>query len=153
MEMDKLTMEEWHKKQAINNFNYTWDLIDKNDRTKEDDLEMINAAHTSCFHWSKIGTPLNVLRGEWQISRVYSLLNMGDVALYHGKYSLELCENNGIGDFDLAFAYEAIARAHMVNKNLDEMNTYLELAKSTAENIAKEEDKDYFLSELNSISL
>jgi hypothetical protein len=45
--MDKFIKEEWHRKQAVENFNKTWDLIDKKERTKEEDLEMIHTAHTS----------------------------------------------------------------------------------------------------------
>lgn len=153
MSQENLTIQEWHKKQAINNFNGTWDLIDKKDRTEEDKVNMIHMAHASRFHWGQIGTPLNFARGEWQISRVYALVNMPESALYHGKVSLDLCEANNIGDFDLAFAYEAIARAHMVNNDKNQMKKYIELAKTAAENIAKKEDKEYFLSELYSISL
>lgn len=153
MENKELSIQEWHKKQAVENFNYTWDLIDKKDRTKEDEIKMIHSSHASRFHWGKIGTPLNFARGEWQISRVYSLLNRAESALFHGKESLELCEKNNIGDFDLAFGYESVARAYMISGNEAEMNKYIELAKTAAESIEKKEDKEYFLSELESIKL
>lgn len=153
METKELSIQEWHKKQGIENFNYTWDLIDKKDRTKEDEIDMIHAAHASRFHWGKIGTSLNFARGEWQISRVYSLLNRSESALFHAKESLELCEASNIGDFDLAFAYEAVARAYMISRNVEEMKKYIELAKTAADNIEKIEDKEYFLSELESIKL
>lgn len=152
MSQENLSIHEWHKKQAIDNFNYTWDLIDKKDRTQEDKVSMIHAAHASRFHWGKIGTSLNFARGEWQISRVYSLLNMGESALFHGKQSLELCQANNIEDFDLAFAYEAVARAYMVLNDQVQMQKYIDLAAEAAENIEKEEDKEYFLSELKSIT-
>ncbi|MEA2065858.1 MAG: hypothetical protein U9O65_01960, partial [Thermotogota bacterium] len=103
MDSNKLTEREWHEKQAIENFNRTWDLIDKIDRTAEDALQMIHTAHASRFHWGFIGTPLEFARGEWQISRVYSLLNMPESALYHGKHSLKYCTDNDIGGLDLAF--------------------------------------------------
>ena len=32
--------------------------------------------------------------------------------LHHARRVLEICEEHGIGDWDLAFAYEALARAH-----------------------------------------
>ncbi|RZT21047.1 MULTISPECIES: hypothetical protein [Fictibacillus] len=151
--MDKFTKEEWHRKQAVENFNKTWDLIEKKDRTNEEDLEMIHTAHASRFHWGAAGTPLNYARGEWQISRVYSLLKMGESALLHGQQSLELCLQNEIKDFDLSFAYEAVARAYMVKGEEVKMEEYYSLASKSAENIAKKEDKEYFISELNSIKL
>lgn len=151
--MDKFTKDEWHRKQAVENFNKTWDLIEKKERTKEEDFEMIHTAHASRFHWGLAGTPLNNARGEWQISRVYSLLKMGDSALLHGERSLELCLQNNFGDFDLAFAYESVARAYMVKGEEAKMEEYFSLASKFAENIAKKDDKEYFISELNSIKL
>ncbi len=148
-----LSLQEWHRKQAIENFNTTWDYIDKKDRTQEDNINMIHTTHASRFHWGKIGTPLNFARGEWQISRVYSLLGMSESALYHAKLSLELCLKNDIKDFDLAFGYEAVARAYMVAKDEEQMKKHIILAKEASENIEKEEDKKYFLSELDSISI
>ena len=49
-----MTQEE-HKKLGIDLFNATWDLIDRNDRTPAQNLEMIHAAHASAYHWIKAG--------------------------------------------------------------------------------------------------
>lgn len=149
----RLTMEEWHKKQAVDNFNAVWDLLDSNERSMEDDLLMIHRAHASRFHWNEIGTPVNFARGEWQISRVYSTLKMPSGALYHAERSLEFCDKNQIGDFDLAFAYEAMARAYMVSGDIDKMNEYLDLGIEASSKITKAEDKNYFLDELKTITL
>jgi len=78
---------------------------------------------------------------------------MFESALYHGKNSLKLCLENHIGDFDLAFAYEAIVRAYMINKDLDSMMEYLQLAKEAANHIGDPKERDYLLSELQTISL
>ncbi|MBP3041023.1 hypothetical protein J9303_16260 [Bacillaceae bacterium Marseille-Q3522] len=153
MSEQTLTLQEWHKKQAITNFNATWDLMEKKERTAEDNLKMIHTSHASRFHWGEIGTPVHFARGEWQISRVYSLLKMQESALYHGNNCLKLCKENDIGDFDLAFAYEAIARAYMVNGEKELMNKCRNLAEEAGENISKKEDKQYFFSELKSIIL
>ena len=153
MDEERLTSKEWHKKQAVENFNAVWNLLDNGERTKEEDLLMIHSAHASRFHWNEIGTAVNFARGEWQISRVYSTLKMSASALYHAKRSLEFCEKNQIGDFDLAFAYEAMARAYMVSGNIDNMNEYLDQAIEASSKILKFEDKDYFLSELKTITI
>ena len=93
-------------------FNETWDLIDKVPRTDEETITMLHKAHASCLLWREANSPLNNARGEWQVSRVYSILGEGRLALLHGKRSLALCLDNEIGDFDLAFGYEALARAY-----------------------------------------
>lgn len=148
---EKLAINKWHRKQAVDCFNSTWELIDKEDRNKDDDLEMIHLAHTSRFHWGKIGGPLEFARGEWQISRVYSILDKGEQALYYGEESLRLCIDNNIGDFDLAFGYESIARAYAVLNNSDKKDEYIKLTKDACDAIKDKGDKDYVLEELKSV--
>jgi hypothetical protein len=156
---EKLTQLEWHRKMAAQLFNHTWDLIDKGDkRTPEEDEEMIHSAHASRYNWGVVVAsgeypntgPMNLERGDWQISRVYSLLKRAEPALHHAQKCLEICEKNTIGDFDIAFAYEAMARA-LALTNDDKLQEYLDKAKKSGEAIAKEDDKKYFFSELENI--
>lgn len=112
---------------------------------------MIQSPHTSRYHWGQIGKPIHFERGEWQISRLYSVLYKAEPALHHAKRCLDICTKNDIGDFDIAFTYEAMARAHSVVGNKDKVTKYLELAKEAGVKIEKEDDKKYFMSELESI--
>lgn len=74
--------EEEHRKFAVDLFNLVWSLLDKKDRSKDDGYKMVHAAHASRFHWGEIGTPLHFERGEWQVSRVYSVLGRSEPALH-----------------------------------------------------------------------
>jgi hypothetical protein len=150
-EEKKYTEQEAHKKFAIDLFNFTWSLIDKKDRTKEEEDKMVHAAHASRFHWGEIGTPVHFERGEWQISRVYSVLNRPQQALYHAKRCLEICQQNNISDFDIAFAYEAMARANAVAGNKTECEKYIKLAKEAGEQIKEKGDRDVFFSDLKTV--
>lgn len=149
---EKEPSREEHKKLAINLFNLTWNLLDKKSRTREENDKMVHAAHASRYHWGEIGTPLEFERGEWQISRVYSVLGRSEPALYHAMRCLDICKENNIGDFDIAFAYEAMARAHSIARDKTKCEKHLQLAKEAGEMIKKKEDKNYFLSELKTIS-
>ncbi len=140
-----------HRKFAVDCFNGTWGLIDKTDRTPDEDARMIHMAHASRYHWGEIGTALNFARGDWQISRVYAILGEGQNALKYAQSCLHLCEENGIGDFDLAFAFEAAARAFAVLGDQKMLDRHLDLAQKAGEAIAKGEDKEYFFSELETI--
>jgi hypothetical protein len=144
-------MSEHHKEEAVKCFNATWDLIDKKGRTREDDVNMIHMAHASRYHWGQIGTALEFSRGEWQISRVYSLLRMGESALFHAKEALRLCLDNGIGDFDLAFGYEAMARAYLILGNQEDKATYIAKAREAARAVANDDDRKYVESEVSTI--
>lgn len=60
------------RKLAASLFNHVWDLMEKKNRTIEENDRMIHAAHASRYHWGNVGEPVNLARGEWQVSRVYS---------------------------------------------------------------------------------
>lgn len=152
-EEKKFTEREYHKKSAVESFNLVWNLLDKKDRTKEENDRMVHAAHASRFHWGEIGTAVEIERGEWQISRVYSILNRPQSAIYHAQRCLAICKDNDIGDFDIAFAYEAMARASAVADKWSDCEKYIQLAKDAGEKIAEKGDRNYFFSELESIRI
>ena len=150
-EEKKYTEQEWHKRAAVTLFNLVWSLLDKKERTKQEDDKMVHAAHASRFHWGEIGTSVEFERGEWQISRVYSVLKRSQSALYHAETCLGICKENNIGDFDIAFAYEAMARAHAVAGDKSDCEKYIKLAKEAGEQIEKKEDKDLFFGDLKTV--
>ncbi|MCK5131640.1 MAG: hypothetical protein KAR40_05750 [Candidatus Sabulitectum sp.] len=141
-----------HHQFAVDCFNSTWDLLDKKDRTQSENMKMIHTAHASRFHWGEIGTPLQFQRGEWQISRVYAVLGLGESALFHAKNCHDICTENSIGDFDMAFACEAVARAHHVLGNSGKRDIFIRMATVASESIKNPGDKEYFLGELNSVN-
>ena len=149
---DDAPVLESHKKFAINLFNLVWELLDKDKRTVDENDRMLYAAHASRFHWGEIGTSLEFERGEWQISRVYSVLNRSEEAIHHARRCFDICTENGIGDFDIAFAYEALARAHSVAGDAGKSNEYIRLGERAGELIEDKGDREYFLSELRGIS-
>ena len=141
----------YHRKFAVDLFNAVWALLDKPERTREENDTMLNAAHASRYHWEVIGTPVNLVRGEWQLARVYTVIGRPEPAHYHARRCLELCKKNNIADFDLAYAYEALARIYAVEKRFIEGNYYRNMAINAGKQIAEKDDKDHFFSDLESI--
>ncbi len=147
----KYTQDEAHKRFAVDLFNHVWTLLEKEKRSREDEDRMVHAAHASRFHWEEIGTEVNLARGEWQVSRVYSVLQRPPQAIYHAKRCLEICRENNIGDWDLAFAYEALARAYSVAGDEAETEKYIELATKAGDQIREKEDRDLLFDDLATI--
>jgi hypothetical protein len=141
-----------HRQLAVDLFNQVWTLMETPDRTTAQDDEMLHGAHASRYHWGVVGEPVNLSRGEWQCSRVYAILGRGEPAIHHGTRCLEICEAENIGDFDLAFAYEALARAHLVNGDLEAAASYRSLAARAGSDIADQEDRAHFEGELASLA-
>jgi hypothetical protein len=139
------------RKLAVDLFNYTWTLLEKADRTDRERDRMIDAAHASRFFWEEIGAPVNHARGEWQISRAYATAERTEPALHHARRCLEISETHGIGDFDLAYAYEALARAHAVAGERETAASYEARAREAAERIADDDDRELLLNDLGSL--
>jgi DNA-binding transcriptional MerR regulator len=132
-------------------FNYVWTILEKENRTADQDVEMVHAAHASAYHWMKVGTQVNRARSEWQCSRVYAVIGRPEPALWHARKALEICQRERIGDFDLGFAYEALARAHAVAGDADESACWLEQARNAATDVAEDGDREILLSDLETI--
>ncbi len=146
-----MELKDFQKQQAIDCFNKTWDYIDMEKRSKEDDFQMIHCAHTSRYLWSLVGNPVNIERGEWQVSKVYNLLGLGESALLHGEECLRICLENDVEIFDLVFAYEAIAKAYKTLNDEQNLEKYKRLAQETLEKMEKNDDYEYAKSEVDSI--
>jgi ribosomal protein S18 acetylase RimI-like enzyme len=140
-----------HRKLAAELFNGTWTLLEKEGRTREDDTRMIHMAHASGYHWLQAGTPPNFARSHWLCSHVYSVLGRGEPALYHAQLTHDICAEHAIGGFDLAYAFEALARAHAVAGERGESARWRDRARAAAADIADAEDRDLLLSDLATI--
>jgi hypothetical protein len=143
-----------HRAIGVDLFNRTWDLMGKQDRTVEEDDAMLHMAHASAHHWRAEGagaTAENLARSEWQVSRVYAVLGRGEPAGYHARRCLEICQANGIGDWDLAFAYEALARAASVAGDPVAAGNWVAAARRAAADIAEDEDREAVLADLATI--
>lgn len=132
-------------------FNGVWPLLKKEDRTVEDDDRMLHMAHASRYHWGQVGTAENLGRGEWLCSRVYAVLGRAEPALHHARRYLDICRANGIGDWDLAFAYEALARASAVAGDREAARSFTEQAVAAAKDVAEDEDRELVLTDLETI--
>ena len=101
------------------------------------------------------GAVANRARSEWQCSRVYSVLGRAEPALHHARRCVELCESapGEIEEFDLPFAFEAMARAHAVAGDTDEARDWLARARAAGEKIVDEDDRVLLESDLATIAL
>jgi hypothetical protein len=149
-ENGKFTLEEAHLSFAKSLNGEAWSLLEKNGRSKEENETMIHAAHASAYHWLKAGTGVHHQRSEWLISHVYAVLGMAEPAQWHAERCTELTKqfSNELKDFDLAYGYEALARAHAAAGNREQTLQFIGLAKQYGEAIQNEEDRRIFLGDL-----
>jgi hypothetical protein len=97
------------------------------------------------------GTGLHHQRAEWLIAHVYTKLGLSESALRHATRCSELTEEFAelMKDFDLAYAYEGMARANALAGNREQAVKYLQLAEQSGQAIQNYEDKTIFLGDFN----
>jgi len=130
----------------------TWQLLEKTDRTPEEDERMVVAAHASYYHWLHAGTDVHRQRGEWMLAHVYTVLGREEAARHHAWRCLGLAERfpDEMKDFDVAYAHEAVARAAALAGDAETARRHYAMAEAQGARIADEEDRTIFLGDFRS---
>lgn len=144
--------EDQHRRCAADLFNAVWDLMGKEDRTPEENEEMVNAAHASRWHWGVMGKPVNWARGEWQISRVYAILGRAEPSLHHAWNYQKICDENQLSEFDRSFAHEAIARASAISGDSEAVVAHVQYGLAAADHIGDDNDRKWARSNLGTVT-
>jgi DNA-binding transcriptional MerR regulator len=143
-----------HRQLGVDLYNSTWTLLEKADRTPAETDELIHRAHASRWHWGQVGElggPVNLARGEWLCSRVYALLGRGEPGVWHARRCVEINEAAGNGDWDIASAYEAMARALLVSGDRAGAAEWKAKATAALAGIAEADDREVIEKDLAGI--
>lgn len=140
-----------HRHFSADAFNTAWDLIDRTDRTPEEDMDMLCRAAASLWHWSRRSDVNNQAKsvGYWQLSRVFALLSDGEMALRCGELCLKYSQ--GTPPFFEAYAYEALARASVISGDSTAAKRYLASAQKLVSRIDEASSKELLVADLKSI--
>jgi hypothetical protein len=145
------TISQAHYQFATDFSNQAWEYLERNGRSRMEDVRMLDLAHASLAHWRAVGGAVRQQRGEWLISRIHAVLGEGGPALKHAQLCFQLLEENKgeMDEADIAFSYEAIARAYAVNGDKRESLKFLEMARKAGEGIKNDKDRNIFFAEFN----
>ena len=151
-ENDNYTLEEAQLLFAKRTHGRTWELLETPARSQDQDEEMLHAAHASLYHCLRVGTAVHHQRGLWMIARVHVALDQAAEALRYARRCLDLTEQHSeaMEDFDLAFAYEGMARASALAGEKEKARHYHQLAEQAGQAISDQEDHDIFVADLAS---
>jgi hypothetical protein len=132
-------------------FNLAWKLIDKSNRSPEDDEQMLRLSQASLWHWTQRPDcqPRNLSIGYWQASRIHALLGRADGAKRYGELALSAAQED---PFLTAYAHEALARAARVANDSASFNLNLAKANQFAGQVIDEEDRQTLLKDLQELA-
>lgn len=146
------SLDESQREFAKSIYNGIWGLLEKPDRSANENEIMLLSAFASLYHWKQFGSSVHFQRGYWMISRVYQALGDANQALYWAKKCQAITDNQSsdMEDFDLAFAQEGLARAYALSEDLEKAKEHYQKAVNLGEAIQGPEDKKIFQGDLNS---
>lgn len=136
-----------HRRHAVHCNNSTWEMVEA-ERTPANDEEMLRRAYASAYHWQRAEGygPANEARAVWLLAKVQLLAGHPDASLRYAEACMAQCRDHGLDDFDLAYAYEARARALAALGRLDEAAADWAAAKAVP--IADDDDRALVESDL-----
>ncbi|MET0459198.1 MAG: SRPBCC family protein [Ilumatobacteraceae bacterium] len=131
---------EWHRARAVEANNSTWELLEGDELSDDEADDLLGRAYTAAHHWRRAARsgPEHAARAAWLVSRAQVTIGQGAAALRHADRTAAIVDDAGLGDFDLAYAHEARARALACLGRLDEAAD--ELAAARAVPVADPED-------------
>jgi hypothetical protein len=147
---DDISRMEWTL--AARAFNRTWELLDAEELSVEQEEEMLSATFAQRHHWYHVGTVRNHAIADWQVSRVAAVLGYADLARRFGERSLDIAVANDLDAFVTGFAHEAIARAAADVDDVETFNEHLEQARALLAEIDDDEDRDMLAADLADMS-
>jgi hypothetical protein len=132
-------------------FNATWDLLDKAERTLEEDRRMVALSQASIYHWLNrpdcANQPLSI--GYWLASRVQATLGNASEAQSWAQICLDY--SGELEPFYIGYAFEALARAAHLNHDDASAAALLTQAEAQAALVADKEDRDVLLKDLGEL--
>ena len=134
----------WHKWFGIECNNLAWTLSEKPLRSAAEDTELLALAHSSAFHWGKVGTELNKTRGHMLLGQAYAVTGIGSLAMKYSQLAYDYVMSHESPDWEIAFAHAVLANAAYSDGQLDLYREQYELAKSCGEALPGEEDRIIF---------
>jgi tetratricopeptide (TPR) repeat protein len=131
-ETPTFALDEAHRHFAKSINRRVWELLQKSVRSQADNDEMLNGPrlHVS-LEMRRNGGPSIA----WRISRVHAVLGHVQEALRHAQRCFELTEANrdSMQNFDVAYAYEGLARTYELSGDVEKARKYFYLAQHAGE--------------------
>lgn len=130
----------WHRYFAMQSNNRAWALAVQ-DRSEAEDMEMLDAAHASAFHWNVAGDEIHRMRAGMLLAEVHALLGLGQTAFDHAERMRDFFLDRETPDWELAFVHAIHAHAAAIVGDADGHEASYAEAERAIEAIADPEDR------------
>lgn len=140
-----------HRTLAVETYNRCWDLLERDERSQDDDFELITAAFTARYHWSFAGGPEQWVISDWMVSRAAADIGEGSLSLAFALRANRAAQEFDAPDWLVASVAEGLARSYAALGDESARDEWIISAERLVEAIAHEEDRDLIASQLASV--
>lgn len=134
----------WHRWFAIEANNRAWRLAESEARSAAEDAEMLTAAHAAAFHWSQVGTAVNIARAQMLLGHVHALVGDATRALAYARASFDFVAAHPSPDWEVAFAHAVLANAAAAARDHELHRKHYAEAKALGERLKDDEEREIF---------
>jgi hypothetical protein len=138
----------WRRRLGSGANNRAWALSERPSRTREEDDEMLDAAHASAYLWSTVGNERNAALSHLLLGQVHSLLGNAILAGRFAKSASEFFSGGNSAPWELALAHAVAANAAHCSGDAASHRREYAAALGTIEAIADAEEKEIVLATL-----
>lgn len=140
-----------HRKIAVEIYNHCWDLLDREHRSQDDDVDLLTCAFTSRYHWLFAGGPEQWVVSDWMVFRAAADIGEGPLSLAYARRANVATHEFDAPDWLIASTAEGLARAPAAFGSKQDRDEWFDTAERLVEAIRDEEDRELIASQLASV--
>ena len=141
---DKPTPEEiafWQRRLASQANNRAWTLAEATSRTKDEDEEMLQAAHAAMYFWNIVGNASHRAHAAQLLAHVYALLKLGGPAAHYFAKSEPVFDSGSAEGSETAFAHAIASNVAAANEDAAAHRLHYDKAFELAASLGAEDKK------------
>jgi hypothetical protein len=146
-----MTDSEAHLALAKATYNRCWDLLENENRTSDEDDDLLATAFASRFHWYAVGSDEQKIVADWMVSRAAAAMGYGDVAVHFAHRANESASEGDFPAWLRASLFEGLARAHAANGDSELRGEFLDLANRELEQEPDDEDRELIAQQISTV--
>lgn len=131
-----------HYKYAVDCNNNAWNYLDKIELNEEESNQLTHMIHASAWHWSQIGTPIQMARSYYMLAKTCFITKKPDEGCYWAQKCWEIvAQSQERENWDLPFSLEVMARAASYQNNKESFDRIASQFHELVQTLEKEDQE------------
>jgi hypothetical protein len=140
-----------HRSLGIASYQRCWELLDRDNRSKNDEVELLTEAFTARHHWLLAGGTQEWIISDWMVARAAAAVGDGPLSVRFAVRADAATKDTDVDDWLRASTAEGVARAYAALGDATNRDLWAETSARLVEAIADDEDRALIADQLASV--